>query len=73
MSGLFSHNNLLLFGMQGNNGLLAKTFKKFPKSPFWLAGYHFWQAPSLQFKVSGVWTNINRPLIEFRFNIIKNL
>ena len=33
MSGLFSQNNLLLCGMQGNNGLLAKTFKKFPISP----------------------------------------
>ena len=32
-SGLFSQNNLLLCGMQGNNGLLAKTFKTFPKSP----------------------------------------
>ena len=31
MSGLFSKNNLLLCGMQGNNGLLAKTFKKFSK------------------------------------------
>ena len=40
MSGLFSQNNLLLCGMQGNNGngngnngLLAKTLKKFPKPP----------------------------------------
>ena len=33
MSGLFSQSNLLLYGMQGNNGLLAKTLKKFPKSP----------------------------------------
>ena len=33
MSGLFNQNNLLLCGMQGNNWLLAKTFKKFPKSP----------------------------------------
>ena len=33
MSGLFSQNNLLLCGMQGNKGLLAKTLKTFPKSP----------------------------------------
>ena len=31
MSGLFSENNLLVCGLQGNNGLLAKTFKKFSK------------------------------------------
>ena len=30
MSGLFRQNNLLLCGMQGNNGLLAKTLKIFP-------------------------------------------
>ena len=30
ISGLFSQNNLLLCGMQGNNGLLAKTLKIFP-------------------------------------------
>ena len=29
MSGLFSKNNLLLCGMQGNNGLSAKTLKNF--------------------------------------------
>ena len=33
MSELFSQNDLLLYGMQGNNRLLAKTLKKFPKSP----------------------------------------
>ena len=33
MSELFSWENLLLSGMQGNNGLLARPFKKFPKSP----------------------------------------
>ena len=33
MSGLFSQNNLLLCAMQGNNGLLGKTLKTFPKSP----------------------------------------
>ena len=45
-----------------NRGLLAKPFKKFPKSPIRPAGSHFWRAPNLQ------WT-----LIELRFNIIKNL
>ena len=29
MSGLFSKKNLLLWGMQGNNGLSAKTLKNF--------------------------------------------
>ena len=41
MSGLFSQNNLLLCGMQGNNGLLAKPFKKFPKSLIRPAGSQF--------------------------------
>ena len=45
-----------------NSGLLAKPFRKFPKSHIRPAGSHFWQAPNLQ------WT-----LIELRFNIIKNL
>ena len=45
-----------------NRGLLAKPFKKFPKSPIRPAGSHFWQAPNFQ------WT-----LNELRFNIIKNL
>ena len=45
-----------------NCGLLAKRFKKFPKSLIRPASSHFWQAPNLQ------WT-----LIELRFNIIKNL
>ena len=31
-----------------NRGLLAKPFKKFPKSPIRPAGSHFWQAPNLQ-------------------------
>ena len=34
MSELFSHNNLLLRGMQSNNELLAKTFKKISKITF---------------------------------------
>ena len=42
-----------------NRGLLAKPFKKFPKSPIRPAGSHFWRAPNLQ------WT-----LLELRFNII---
>ena len=42
--------------------LLAKPFKKFPKSPIRPAGCHFWQAPNFQ------WT-----LKKLRFNIIKNL
>ena len=29
-------------------GLLAKPFKKFPKSPIRPAGSHFWQAPNFQ-------------------------
>ena len=45
-----------------NRWLLAKPFKKFPKSPIRPAGSHFWQAPNFQ------WT-----LKELRFNIIKNL
>ena len=43
-------------------GLLAKPFKKFPKSPTRPAGSHFWQAPNFQ------WT-----LKELRFNTIKHL
>ena len=39
MPGLFSKKNLVLCDMQGNNyGLLVKTIKKFPKSPFRPAG-----------------------------------
>ena len=45
-----------------NCGLLAKPFKKFPKSPIRPASSHLWWAPNLQ------WT-----LIELRFNIINNL
>ena len=39
--------------------ILAKPFKKFPKSPIRPAGSNFWQAPDL--------------LKELRFNVIKNL
>ena len=45
-----------------NRGLLAKPFKKFPKSLIQSAGSHFWRAPNLQ------WT-----ITELRCNIIKNL
>ena len=48
--------------VRSTRGLLAKSFKKFPKSPIRPAGSHFWQAPNFQ------WT-----LKELRFNIIKNL
>ena len=41
ISELFSQENLPLFGMQGNNALLAKPFNKFPKSPIRPAGSHF--------------------------------
>ena len=41
MSGLFSQHNLLLCGIQSNNGLLPKTFKKFPESPIRPAGSYF--------------------------------
>ena len=43
-------------------GLLAKPFKKFPKSPKRPIGSHFWQAPNFQ------WT-----LKQLRFNRMKNL
>ena len=51
LSGL---NNLLLCGMQGNNGLLAKPFKKIAKSPtFWL----------LTIKRQ-IWMNLNRVVLQ---------
>ena len=52
MSGLVSQNNLLLCSMQDDNGLLAKTFKKSPKSPSRLAGSHFRQVPDLQYELN---------------------
>ena len=58
-------DKLHLFNIQDHRstrGLLAKPFKKFPKSPIRPAGSLFWQAPYLS------WT-----LKESRFNIIKNL
>ena len=50
-----------------NRGLLAKPFKKFPKSPIRPAGSHFYSA-SCQCGRVFEWT-----LIELRFNIIANL
>ena len=49
-----------------NRGLLAKPFKKFPKSPIRPAGSHnFWQAPNLQCELwSIVWMNINRVTLQ---------
>ena len=48
-----------------NRGLLAKPFKKFPKSPIRPAGSHFWQAPNLQCELcSSVWMNINRVTLQ---------
>ena len=47
---------------RSTRGLLAKPFKKFPKSPIRPAVSHFWQAPNLQ------WT-----LKELRFNIRRSL
>ena len=48
-----------------NRGLLAKPFEKFPKSPIRPAGFHFWQAPSLQCEpCSSVWMNINRVTLQ---------
>ena len=41
-------------------GLLAKSLKKFSKSPIQPAGSHFWQSPN-------EWT-----IIELSFNLIKN-
>ena len=58
-------DKLHLFYIQDHRstrGLLAKPFKKFPKSPAWPAGSNFWQALNLQ-----------RNLEELRFNMIKNL
>ena len=46
---------------RSTRGLLAKPFKKFPKSPIRPAGSNFWQAPNLQRN------------FKLLFNIIKNL
>ena len=47
---------------RSTHGLLAKPLKKISKSPIRSAGSQFWQAPNLQW-----------PLLELRFIIIKNL
>ena len=60
-----SHNNLLLCGIQGNNGLLAKLFKKIPKWLFRLAGSHFWHR---QIWNASHW-EFEWILIELRFSI----
>ena len=54
ISGPFSKNNLLLCGTQGNNGLLAKPFEIFSKSPIWPAGSHFWPSAKNQSELSSV-------------------
>ena len=48
MSGLFRQNNLLLCGMQGNNGFSAKTLNSFQNHLYSHSGSYFWQAPNLQ-------------------------
>jgi len=57
---------LLLSGMQSNDGLLAKTFKTFPKSPL---------RPVLTFDKDKICTATCRVFVrtELRFSIIKNL
>ena len=49
-----------------NRGLLAKPFKKCPKSPIRPAGSHFCHAPNLQCKL---WSNIkhNKEFVYFLF------
>ena len=54
MSGLFSQNNPLLCGMQGNNGLLARTFKTFPKSSIQYTASRFSPLTSEKFAVRAV-------------------
>ena len=68
ISGLFSKNNLLLCGTQGNNGLLAKTFENFSKSPIRPAGSHFWPSAKNQSELSSVWKNMLRTRFTLQFN-----
>ena len=63
MLGLFSQNNLLLCGMQGNNALLGKKFRK-SKINIQPAGSHFCITSSCRVFE---WT-----LKELPFNIIKS-
>ena len=60
MSGLFSQNNLLLCGMQGNNALFSENVKKDPKSTILTASW-FSLLISVKFaaRAVSVLTNIN--------------
>ena len=62
MPGLFNHKNLILCGIQGNNGLLAKTFKKISKITY--TASRFSLLTSAKFAGRAVVRS---------FNIIKNL
>ena len=65
MSGLFSQNNLLLCGMQGNHALLVKTFKK--KSKINCKASRFSLFISAKFAVRAVLKN---NIKEFMFIIV---
>ena len=54
MSGLFSQNNPLLCGMQGKNGLLARTFQTFPKSSIQYTASRFLPLTSEKFALRAV-------------------
>ena len=45
---LYSFNHFFFRTVRSKRGLLAKPFKKFPKSSIGPAGSHFWQAPNFQ-------------------------
>ena len=55
---------------RSTRGLLAKPFKKFPKSPIRPAGSHFRQAPNFQWTLKEL--RFNQETLK-GFNIIKNL
>ena len=65
MSGLFSQTNLLLCGMKGNNGLLAKMFKKFPKSPILPAGFLLLTSVKFAVRVDKRLNNITKNVLLF--------
>ena len=50
-----------------NRGLLAKPFKKFPKSPIRPAGSNFWQAPNLRRNFKRVTLQRDKEFIESIF------
>ena len=50
-----------------NCGLLAKPFKKFPKSPIRPAGSNFWQAPNLRRNFKRVTLQRDKEFIESIF------